>query len=574
MRLSDCTRCGAGVGFKNETLCHRCRAHDQEARLRADCPSCGEFLRLQPATGRCVRCSRTCIDCGHVLRFKASVRCQACRRRADALAAKSPCARCGRLWFIRPETGWCGSCSRRPSPPLPLRACSACGELRRKKGAGMCRRCWSRSPTRPITQAENLLMDLVDPPEWLIGFAAFAAERHCIDRACVLVSAVGRLLRDDEPSQPQALLERAWRPGRSAGALARTLEEFFVAEHLAFGLDQDARLAHGRHQRRVNATPDTLRAAVAAFADHLVRSRERARRAGTQPRADNTIEQTLGIVRDLACFVTTDRAKHDWSTVEVADIEAFLRQRPANRRRRLQSSRQFFRWARKNKLVLVDPTRDLPAMPRRGFTGQTLSVAEQRRLFRRWTSDPGVHPHEALVGVMALLHAASSVELRRLRVEDFDQARQTLRLGRRPLLVPLDPVSMTVLRRCLDQRASLGTRNPHVIVTTTTTTRSTPASTAYLCHVLDAAGVPPKRLRSTRLVDLVVSLDPKVVSEALGHESRGPRRLPRRSRRRRTPPRTAVTEPVSFRRHLAHVRSNLCALPTPRLVVRQMLALR
>jgi site-specific recombinase XerD len=520
VRLTDCTRCGGGVGFKNETLCHRCRARDREARLRSVCPSCGEFLRLQSDTGRCVRCSRTCIDCEHVLRFKTSVRCRACRRRADAIAAKSPCARCGRFGFIRPETGWCGSCSRRPSPPLVPRPCSVCGELRRKKGEGVCNRCWRRRPSRPITQAENLLMALEDPPEWLVGFAAFAAERHCIDRACVMISAVGRLLSDGQPSQPQAVLERARRPGRSAGALARTLEEFFVAERLAFGLDQDARLALGRRQRRVNATPEPLRPAVAAFCDHLVRSRERARRAGTHPRADSTIEQTLGIVRDLACFMAAERAKHDWSIVEVADIEAFLRERPANRRRRLQSSRQFFRWARKNKLVLVDPTRDLPAMSRRGFTGQTLSLAEQRRLFRRWTSH-GVHPHEALVGVIALLHAASNVELRHLRVEDIDQARHTLRLGRRPLPVPLDPVTMTVLRRCLDQRASLGTRNPHVIVTTQTKTRSTPASPAYLCHVLDAAGVPPKLLRTTRIIDLVITLDPKIASEALGMKAEG-----------------------------------------------------
>jgi len=521
VRLTDCARCGAGVGFKDETLCCRCRAGDREARLRAECPSCGEFLRLQSDTGRCVRCSRVCIDCGHVLRFKASVRCRACRRQADAIAAKSPCPRCGCPGFIRPETGWCGSCSRRPSPPLLPRPCAVCGELRRKQGDGMCNRCWSRSPTRPITQAENLLMALAEPPEWLVGFAVFAAERHCVARTCVMVSAVGRLLRDERLSQPQVLLERARRPGRSAGTLARTLEEFFVAERLAFGLDQEARLALGRRQRRVNATPEKLRPAVAAFADHLVRSRERARRAGTHPRADSTIEQTLAIVRDLACFVVTERVKQDWSTVEVADLEAFLREQPANRRRRLQSSRQFFRWARKNKIVLVDPTRDVPAMARRGFTGQTLSLAEQRRLFRRWTTDPGVHPHEAVVGTLALLHAASSVELRHLRVEDFDEVRHTLRLGHRPLPVPLDPVTMAMLRRCLDQRASLGTRNPYVIVTTQTKTRSTPASPAYLCHVLDAAGVPPKLLRSTRIVDLVVSLDPKVVSEALGMKAEG-----------------------------------------------------
>jgi site-specific recombinase XerD len=383
----------------------------------------------------------------------------------------------------------------------------------------MCHRCWTRHPIRPITQAENLAAVLDDPPEWLIDFAAFAAERHCIERACVMVTAVGRLLPDG-PCQPQALLERARRPGRSAGPLARTLEEFFVAERLAFGLDQEARLALGRRQRRVKATPETLQPAVAAFADHLVRSRERARRAGTHPRADNTIEQTLALVRDLASFVVTHRAKHDWSMVEVADVEAFLSERPANHRRRLQSSRQFFRWARKNKIVLVDPTRDLPSMPRRGFTGQTLTLSEQRRLFRRWTGHD-VHPHEALVGILALLHAASSSEIRELLVKDFDEARQTLRVGRRPLPVPLDPASLTVLRRCLEQRASLGTRNPHVIVTKVTKPRNTPASTAYMSHVLDAAGVPGKRLRATRLVELVVTLDPKVVSEALGMKAEG-----------------------------------------------------
>ena len=236
---------------------------------------------------------------------------------------------------------------------------------------------------------------------------------------------------------------------------------------------------------------------------------------------DSTIEQTLGIVRDLACFVAGDRTKHEWSMVEVSDIEAFLCLRPANRHRRLQSSRHFFRWARKNKIVLVDPTRDLPVMSRRGFTGQTLSLAERRRLFRRWTVEADVHPHEALVGMMALLHAASSVELRQLRIKDFDQTRCTLSLGRRTHPVPLDPASVLVLVRCLDQRTSLGTRNPHVIVTTQTKTRSTPASTAYLCHVLDAAEVSPKRLRATCIVDLVITLDPKVVSEVLGMKAEG-----------------------------------------------------
>lgn len=385
----------------------------------------------------------------------------------------------------------------------------------------MCPRCWTRHADRPLTQVENLMATLDKPPEWLRGFAAFAAGRHCIARACVMITAVGRLLTDGEPSHPQALLERARRPGRSAGALARTLEEFLVGERLAFGLDQEARLAMGRRQRRVDATPSTFRPGVTLFAEHLVRCRERARRAGTRPRADITIESALAIVRDLARFLTDERAKTDWSTVEVGDIEAFLGLQPANRTRRAGVLRQFFGWARKNKIVLVDPTNGLPSSRHRGFMGQTLSLAEQRRLFRRWTQDESIDPREAIVGILALLHAASNSELRQLRVTDVDRRAGTIRLGDRPYPVPLDPVSAAALDRCLSHRASLGTENPHVIVTKVTKTRSTPASTAYMSHVLDAAGVAPKRLRSTRLVDLVIGLDPKVVAEALGMNAGG-----------------------------------------------------
>ena len=48
-----------------------------------------------------------------------------------------------------------------------------------------------------------------------------------------------------------------------------------------------------------------------------------------------------------------------------------------------------------------------------------------------------------------------------------------------------------------------------------------PASPAYITHVLDPAGVRTKTLRSTRLVDLLISLDPKLVAEALGMNADG-----------------------------------------------------
>ncbi|KUN18015.1 hypothetical protein AQJ11_35715 [Streptomyces corchorusii] len=70
------------------------------------------------------------------------------------------------------------------------------------------------------------------------------------------------------------------------------------------------------------------------------------------------------------------------------------------------------------------------------------SLGQQRKLYRRWTTDDHVHPHEALLGMLALLHGVaaapaarpgprsalgqpSSTEVRTLQITDIDAAAQT-----------------------------------------------------------------------------------------------------------------------------------------------------
>lgn len=521
MRLADCVRCGRGVGRKNTELCCRCRAADCEAAARAQCSTCRRVRRLVDDTGRCVTCSRVCVDCGQVVRSKSSDRCRPCVRRSEIAEAKQPCPRCGRDGLIREATGWCGNCSK-PRPELaPPRPCVQCDRLVRRLSLGLCGRCWQRNPDRVRNQTDRLAETLTDPPWWLGEFADFATERHCVGRASRMISDLGHLLNDDVSNHPQALLERSRTPGRSAGTLARTLEAFFVERDLAFGLDQSARLAAGRRERRVDATPEPFRAVVASFCEHLVRSRERARRAGTKPRADSTIDIALATARDLAHFLIDERGKDDWAVVQAADIEAFLNAKPNNRRRLFHSVRGFFRWARRNKIVLADPTRTLSISPASGFSGNTLSIDEQRRLFRRWTTDPTVHPHEAAVGLLALLHAFTNGELRRLQLSDLDRSTSSLAVGGRPHRVPLDPATLAAVDACVEHRAGRDTQNPHLFVTKITRTRDTSASSPYVTHVLDPVGVAIKQLRCTRLADLVISLDPKIVGDALGMSNEG-----------------------------------------------------
>lgn len=517
----DCIDCGAPVGFLDRLHCCSCVRRQREDAAKATCPGCGLRRVLPVGSERCVTCSKVCVKCGGPLRFKHSTVCRPCRLAEARRAALRPCPRCQRLGYLREGTGWCGTCSRPRQPKQPPRICRECGQLRRHSGLGLCSACWQHHPDRPYVAGENLAARLGDPPAWLPEFVVYLAARHGVSRCCAMITSLGRLLADEDPNHPQVLLERARRPGRSMGSLARGLEEFFTDRHLALPTDQPQRLAAGRRRRRVEAVPEPLRAAVDGFCASMLRAQGRARRAGTLPRADGTIESALAAARDFAIFLTDQRGKQNWALVDVGDVEAFLATRPKMRARHLTVLRQLFAFACRQRLVLVDPTRGVPSPRERGLNGRTVLLDEQRAAFRRWTSDPQAHPHEALLGVLALLHGAAASEVRLLRVQHIDTAARSVRLGKRPHPVPLDPASWTSLQRCLRHRQQLGTDNPHVVVTRGTKALRTPASTAYFSHLLDPAGLAAQRLRVTRLADLVNTMDPKMVAAAFGMDPQG-----------------------------------------------------
>jgi hypothetical protein len=48
-----------------------------------------------------------------------------------------------------------------------------------------------------------------------------------------------------------------------------------------------------------------------------------------------------------------------------------------------------------------------------------------------------------------------------------------------------------------------------------------PSSAAYVSHLLDSCGIPPRALRCTRLANLVNTIDPKLVAAAFGMNPEG-----------------------------------------------------
>ncbi|MEJ8640226.1 hypothetical protein [Streptomyces sp. MS2.AVA.5] len=294
------------------------------------------------------------------------------------------------------------------------------------------------------------------------------------------------------------------------------LTDFFHSHGLLDApADTQAMRAAARRDRRIQAVPAPLRPAVRAFADALVTQRVNAERLGLRPNQLKTIEIRLDTIRDLALHLQA-QGRTSWAGASVTDVEVFLARNPARRASWLAGLRQFFSHAHRTGLVLHDPAAGLEAPQSRGFTGSTLTLDEQRALYRRWSSDEDVLAHEALIGLAALLHAATTTELRHLTLDHISNASRTVRFPGRSIGLALDGATWRALEGCLAHRSALHTDNPHVLVTRLTRVTTRPAGAAHIRDSLAPVGLLPRVLRSTRLLTLADELDVKQLTMALG----------------------------------------------------------
>jgi hypothetical protein len=75
-------------------------------------------------------------------------------------------------------------------------------------------------------------------------------------------------------------------------------------------------------------------------------------------------------------------------------------------------------------------TAPVPSRPGSGTYDQvgTLILDKQRELFRRWRTSRGTHPHEALLGILALArdrHPGDAQSARRMRPSAYAPARSS-----------------------------------------------------------------------------------------------------------------------------------------------------
>ncbi|MDQ8708359.1 hypothetical protein RCO28_38770 [Streptomyces sp. LHD-70] len=349
-------------------------------------------------------------------------------------------------------------------------------------------------------------------PSWWSDFAAHLADhRHPIYAADV-VATTARLIIATTTSDPRALLAHAH---SNAPELIGALTDFFrTHSHLAPPPGLADRRAAARRTRRIKATPTQLRSQVAEFADFLLLQREQAQQLGLHPNELKTIEIRLDTIRDLALHLHPE-GHRSWASVTTADLESFLARTPARRASHLAGMRQFFAHAHRSKAILHNPTNPITAVQQRGFHGPTLTPSRQRTLYERWATNHDIHPHEAFIGLAALLHAATITELRQLTDADINPHRQSVRFPGRSVHLPLDTATWKALQRCQEHRQRLGTNNPHLLVTRLTRTHHGPAGAAHIRDSLAPVSLLPRILRSTRLLALAGELDAKILTVSL-----------------------------------------------------------
>jgi hypothetical protein len=461
-----------------------------------------------------------CARCGAPVKFRDRDLCHACHRRAARETLKIPCPRCGRRRRLRPA-GICAICDR-PAVLRPAKTvtCRQCAEQRRNAGHGLCNRCKLADPDWPFRYGASLAARMGDAPGWWQALTEFAAARHHPGGAVAILRQAGRVLLAGPSASPRQIADSAIRPDGTLTAEGRALEAFFTSHGLMMPGDQASRRAAARRQRYLDSIPAGLAAAATAFNDAQLAERERDRRAGRRLLSDVTLETRLRILRDLARHLSASRRITSWTEVTTSDLEGFLAGRARNRHQETYVLRRYFAWARQRKLILIDPARPLRLGPQPGFTGTVLDAGTQRTLLSRWTSD-ATHPHERLAGLLALLHAASSAEIRSLAVTGADDRKRTIMLPGRPFPAPADPATWDAVQACLRHRDQLATLNPHVIVTKATRTGTAPADGSYLTRLLAPAGVTPSACRQTRIAQFVNDLDPKLTASALGMQDSG-----------------------------------------------------
>lgn len=461
-----------------------------------------------------------CLGCGRIDKQIIAIRrCDRCYRAHRDFGPRSVCARCCRSRPLWDGTGMCSACIHfvaRKAKSCPERLCGQCGLTGRIASGDLCHNCYQRDGARIAVWMSNKSAARV-LPDWFVEFAAFVEERFGAAHGLSILRPVHTALIDTGPSTERAVRDRLASYPNIEAAAVRAFEAFLVEHGKLFAVDHRMEMAPSRRAFRIDGVPAKWRREVALFGVAMIEHRDRAKRRGTRQVGDRRIEERLATLRNFARWCVTNHPELSWWLVSTCHIEAFVSAVPRTRTIQLSAMRAFYRWALRQRFVIVDPTAAIKIVFFHPHTPIVLSDDLAKGLFRRWTTDLDVHPHESFIGLMTMLHGASSNELRTLTIGRIDLRARSVRLGTRPGWTVLDPFCWAAIERVLSyHQKRVGALNTHILASGWVRTHTGPPCQSALTKHFGALGlgVTLRNLRSAHLVSFVEDYDVALVAAA------------------------------------------------------------
>jgi site-specific recombinase XerD len=181
---------------------------------------------------------------------------------------------------------------------------------------------------------------------------------------------------------------------------------------------------------------------------------------------------------------------------------------------------RFFTWAKKNQLIFNNPCKQINVKHYFRMT-EPLTFEEQRALVSRWI-DEKTNSKEALIGILMIVYACSSEEVRFLKMSDINE--NEISIDKRITNIHLAKEIIPILERYLSWRqfTSKGAEIKYLFINRESYKTKLPISHRDIWTVLSHSDLSARRLRATTLLEAAYTGDLKLL-EAFGLSFEGTR---------------------------------------------------
>lgn len=248
--------------------------------------------------------------------------------------------------------------------------------------------------------------------------------------------------------------------------------------------------------RRTAELPPGFRDDVRAWLVVLHEGGQRAR-----PRAEATLHAYYS--RVLPPLTEWGSTRSHLREVTQADVSVALNRLNGHKRvGTFVALRSLFRFAKRHRLIFLDPTRRLRAgaAPSRVLLPMTTGQVDA-------VTATAVTPLQRVVVALVAVYAVRAHALRQLVLDDLDLARRRIRIG--GSVHQLTEFTHDVLTDWLTYRQQRwpGTPNPHVLVSSDSVLGNSPVEDYYLTWHLSLLGIQLEHIRGDRILEEALSTD-------------------------------------------------------------------